>query len=124
MIQWSTVPKRAALMPMVVSVAIPSMTNPIWPTLENAMRRFRSRWARHASDAYTMAITARMAMAGAHVFAAWGRIGSAILMKPYEPIFRRIPASKTEPTVGASVWASGSHVWNGHLGTLMADPGN
>src|SRR5262245_63239549 len=26
----------------------------------------------------------------------------------------------TEPAVGASTWASGSQVWNGHIGTLMA----
>ena len=33
-----------------------------------------------------------------------------------------IPASSTEPIVGASVCASGSHVWNGHIGTLIANP--
>ena len=38
------------------------------------------------------------------------------------PIFSRIPASSTEPTVGASVWASGSQVWSGHTGTLTAKP--
>ena len=26
----------------------------------------------------------------------------------------------TEPAVGASVWASGSQVWKGNMGTLMA----
>ena len=26
----------------------------------------------------------------------------------------------TEPTVGASVWASGNQVWKGNMGTLMA----
>ena len=26
----------------------------------------------------------------------------------------------TEPAVGASVWASGSQVWNGNIGTLIA----
>ncbi len=30
------------------------------------------------------------------------------------------PARMTEPAVGASVWASGSQVWNGNIGTLMA----
>src|SRR6266568_1133973 len=34
------------------------------------------------------------------------------------------PASRTEPIVGASVWASGSHVWNGHIGTFTANPRN
>ena len=33
-----------------------------------------------------------------------------------------IPASRTEPIVGASVCASGSHVWNGHIGTFTAKP--
>ena len=33
-----------------------------------------------------------------------------------------IPASRTDPIVGASVWASGSHVWNGHMGTFTANP--
>ena len=31
-----------------------------------------------------------------------------------------IAASITEPAVGASVCASGSQVWNGNIGTLMA----
>ena len=30
----------------------------------------------------------------------------------------------TEPTVGAWVWASGSQVWNGKIGTLMPKPMN
>ncbi len=29
-----------------------------------------------------------------------------------------------EPAVGASTWASGSQVWNGNIGTLMAKPKN
>ena len=28
----------------------------------------------------------------------------------------------TEPAVGASTWASGSQVWKGNIGTLMANP--
>src|ERR1700735_1137253 len=42
-------------------------------------------------------------------------------MKPYVPIFKRTPARMTEPAVGASTWASGSQVWNGNIGTLMAN---
>ena len=41
-------------------------------------------------------------------------------MNPYVPSFSRTPASSTEPAVGASVWASGSQVWNGKIGTLTA----
>ena len=43
-------------------------------------------------------------------------------MNPYVPIFRRTAARMTEPAVGASVWASGSQVWNGNIGTLIAKP--
>jgi hypothetical protein len=96
----------------------------MWPTEENAISRLRSRWARQASAAYTMAITASTPIHGAQVRDASGRTGRAIRTNPYVPIFRRIPARSTEPTVGASVWASGSHVWNGHIGTLMAKPRN
>ena len=63
-------------------------------------------------------------MYGAQIFAAWGRIGSEIRMKAYVPIFSMMLASKTEPTVGALPCASGSHVWNGHIGTLIAKPRN
>ena len=31
-------------------------------------------------------------------------------------------ASSTEPTVGAAVWASGSQVCSGNIGTLTAKP--
>src|SRR5580693_7476602 len=42
-------------------------------------------------------------------------------MKPYVPIFNKTPAKITEPAVGASVCASGNHVWNGNMGTLIAN---
>ena len=38
------------------------------------------------------------------------------------PIFSSTPARMTEPAVGASTWASGSQVWNGNIGTLIANP--
>ena len=41
---------------------------------------------------------------------------------PYVPIFSSTPASSTEPTVGAAVCASGSHVCSGHIGALTARP--
>src|SRR6266851_792001 len=56
------------------------------------------------------------------VLTASGNIGSEKRTKPYVPIFSRIAARMTEPAVGASVWASGSHVWNGNIGTLIANP--
>ena len=41
-------------------------------------------------------------------------------MNPYAPSFSMTAARITEPAVGASVWASGSQVWNGNIGTLIA----
>jgi hypothetical protein len=71
-----------------------------------------------------MPMTASNPIHGAHEWAAFGRIGMAMRMKPYVPSFSRMAARITEPTVGASVWASGSQVWNGNIGTLMAKPMN
>src|SRR6267154_6882471 len=51
----------------------------------------------------------------------WGKNGSENRMNPYVPIFNRTPARITEPAVGASVCASGSQVWNGNIGTLIAN---
>jgi hypothetical protein len=59
---------------------------------------------------------------GTNARVASGRIGRLKRMNPYVPIFRSTAARITEPAVGASVCASGSHVWNGNIGTLMANP--
>src|ERR1700716_1026830 len=50
-----------------------------------------------------------------------GKKGSEKRTNPYVPIFSKTPARMTEPAVGASTWASGSHVWNGNIGTLIAN---
>src|ERR1700723_1878589 len=49
-----------------------------------------------------------------------GKNGSEKRTNPYVPIFSKTPARMTEPAVGASVCASGSQVWNGNIGTLIA----
>src|ERR1051325_11307999 len=59
---------------------------------------------------------------GTKYLVASGRIGRLNLRKPYVPIFSRTAARNTETAVGASVYASGSQVWNGNIGTLMAKP--
>src|SRR5437868_1127463 len=51
-----------------------------------------------------------------------GNSGKEKRRNPYVPIFSRTLARITEPAVGASVCASGSHVWNGNMGTLTAKP--
>src|SRR6516164_7234750 len=56
------------------------------------------------------------------VIATAGKNGSEKRRKPYVPIFSRTPARITEAAVGASTCASGSQVWNGNIGTLIAKP--
>src|SRR5215469_2479542 len=50
-----------------------------------------------------------------------GSSGSENRKNPYVPIFSSTPARMTEPAVGASVCASGSQVWNGNIGTFIAN---
>src|SRR5258708_39098344 len=49
-----------------------------------------------------------------------GAIGRLKRRKPYPPILSVMAARITEPPVGASTGASGSHVCTGHIGTLTA----
>src|SRR5712672_1292867 len=51
-----------------------------------------------------------------------GNSGREKRRNPYVPIFSRTLARITEPAVGASTCASGSQVWNGHIGTFTAKP--
>src|SRR4029079_5040977 len=68
-----------------------------------------------------IAISDSTMIVGANVAAASGNSGTANRRNPYAPSLSRIPARITEPAVGASVCASGSHVWNGNIGTLIAN---
>ena len=68
-----------------------------------------------------MLITASTAMImPAYWVSTSGKMGSRMRMKPYAPSLSSTPARMTEPAVGAAVCASGSQVWKGHIGTLMA----
>ena len=49
-----------------------------------------------------------------------GNIGSMTLKRPYPPILSM--TKSTLPAVGASVYASGCHEWNGKLGILTMKP--
>src|SRR5205809_8000887 len=69
-----------------------------------------------------MPMTERTKIIGTKWRDASGRIGRLKRMKPYVPIFRRTAARITDAAVGASVCASGSQVWNGNIGTLIAKP--
>src|SRR6185295_878583 len=77
---------------------------------------------RVTSAAYTIPTIDRPATHQAAARVASGRSGSEKRRNPYVPIFRSTPARITEPAVGACTCASGSQVWNGNIGTLMAKP--
>src|ERR671935_2707997 len=64
----------------------------------------------------------RKTIIGTKLREASGRTGRLKRRNPYVPIFRSTAARITDPAVGASVCASGSHVWNGNIGTLIAKP--
>src|SRR4029078_12214861 len=67
-----------------------------------------------------IAIRLRTMIAGAKEWAAPENSGRANRIIRSAPSFSMIAARITEPAVGAWTWASGSHVWNGHIGTLIA----
>src|SRR5205085_2939305 len=115
---WYTAPCT----PCTFMAQIPSTTKPRWLTDEYATSFFMSGCTIATSAPYTMPITARNARYGAKYDAASGNNGNAKRTSPYVPIFSSTPARMTEPAVGASTCASGSHVWKGNIGTLMANP--
>src|ERR1700730_8878968 len=67
-----------------------------------------------------MPITERVKIHGAHVMLACGNGGRQKRRKSEVHIVKSTPARITLPAVGASTWASGSQVWNGNIGTLIA----
>src|SRR5258708_21891523 len=69
----------------------------------------------------TMESTSMIVMILCRAAGSSGNSGSEKRMNPYVPIFNKTPARITEPAVGASVCASGSQVWNGNIGTLIAN---
>src|ERR1041385_1606152 len=106
------------------SEIMPSVQNPMWLTDEYATSFFQSFCIRQASAPYTMPIIDSTATIVTTVgfTEARGSSGREKRRKPYVPIFSRTLASTTDPAVGASVCASGSHVWNGNIGTFTAKP--
>src|ERR1035437_1425744 len=106
-----------------VIAKMPSITNPRWLTDEYATSFLKSGCTIATSAPYTMPITARVRIANrtGGYEATPGKSGTAKRRNPNVPTFSMIEARTTEPAVGASTCASGSHVWNGHIGTFTAN---
>src|SRR4030095_7815116 len=69
-----------------------------------------------------IAIIASVIIIGTKYTVAAGRMGMLNRRNPYVPILSSTAARITEPAVGASTCASGSQVWNGNIGALIAKP--
>ena len=110
------------VIPTGFSANMPSITSPMWLTDEYATSRFQSFCASATSAPYTIPMIDRTTIIGTNARVASGRMGRLNRMNPYVPIFRSTAARITDPAVGASVCASGSQVWNGNIGTLIAKP--
>ena len=77
--------------------------------------------ARHASsDPYTMPMSARIAMGMSRLLAPSGKIGTPTRSRPYTPALLMSAAMSAVTTMGAWLYAMGSHPWKGHSGSLMA----
>ena len=99
-------------MPDGFNVKMPSVQNPRWLTDEYATSFFQSFCIREARAPYTIPMIESIAMTltTQGFFAVSGSKGSEKRRNPYVPIFSRTLARITEPAVGASTCASGSHV--------------
>src|SRR3984893_7923857 len=112
------------LNPTGFSAKMPSVQKPRWLTDEYATSFFQSFCINEASAPYTIPMIDSTAITLMMVgfLAESGSNGSENRRNPYVPIFSSTLASTTDPAVGASVCASGSHVWNGNIGTFTAKP--
>ena len=118
---WLIICKNAPCTPSTVSAKMPSITKPRWLTervrdqlLDVRLHEATQRAVDDADD------REREDRRRPDVTAASGKSGTAKRRKPKVPIFSMTPARITEPPVGASTCASGSHVWNGNIGTFTA----
>ena len=74
-----------------------------------------------SSAAYRMPTTASTSTNGAKNRDASGNSGRQYRRKPNVPTLSRTPTSSTAPPMGASEPESGSQVWKGTSGALMAN---
>ncbi len=120
---WLIVAISAPCIDSTVMAKMPSMTKPRCETDEYATSFLKSGCTSATSAPYTMPITAStsITMRTVGCMATSGKSGTANRTKPNVPILSMIAARITEPAVGASTCASGSHVWNGNIGTFTAN---
>ena len=79
---WATIPKIAAWMPIVVSVAIPSITNPMWPDRRERDQAFQVLLRQTGERGVDDRDRGQRPIHGAYATAPSGSTGSAIRMNP------------------------------------------
>ena len=82
-----------------------------------------SLWTSAISAPQMIAATARTGMTQrqSHQSTGCGKSGIAIRRKPYAPALPMTPAKVISIGTGAALYASGSQLWNGKSGVLIAN---
>src|SRR5256885_12664562 len=110
------------LIPSTFSAANPSTQNPRCDTDEYATSFLISCCTHATSAPYMIPTTQSVPTIPSTVGLLPNPTGSANRNIPYVPSFSSTPARITDPAVGASVCASGSHGSTGNSGTFTAQP--
>src|SRR5690348_6816990 len=95
---------------------------PMWLMLEYETSNFMSLWTSAISAPQMIAATASTGITQrqSHQSTGCGNRGTAMRRKPYAPALPITPAKVISIGVGAAAYASGSQLWNGNSGVLMA----
>ncbi len=123
MMPWLTIWTTAPCCPCALKAKIPSTTKPMWLTLEYETISFMSLCAIAISAPQMIAITASTATTQlqSHQPIGCGNKGTAMRRKPYAPALPITPAKVISIAVGAAMYASGSQLWKGKRGVLIAN---
>src|SRR5207253_11155281 len=102
---------------------IPRTMKPMWLTLEYETSIFMSLWTSAINATQMIAATASTGMTHrqSHQSTGCGNNGTAMRRKPYAPALPITPAKVTSMGTGAALYASGSQLWKGNRGVLMAN---
>src|ERR1700742_1254285 len=100
---------------------MPRAMKPKWETEVYAISRFMSCWPMATMAPYKIPITASVSTSGVKYLAPDGNSSKQYRSMPYVPTLSSTPTSSTAAPGGADAAASGSQVWNGHSGALIAN---
>src|SRR5580698_2630221 len=118
---WLTMYRVAPVTPCEVITKMPSTMKPKCEIDVYAISRFISCWPIATIAPYKMPITASVMTSGVKYLAPSGNRSKQYRSMPNVPTLSSTPTSSTAPPGWAEAAASGSQVWNGHSGALIAN---